>query len=145
MSTAPRGELDIEDWQVKPEDLREGEAYQKAVGIERWATYVRHLPSGELAGYSVTTYQPDNNPQVIWQGDTGVLPKYRGHGLGKWLKAVMLEKILRERQDVKFIRTGNADSNVPMLAINHALGFKPYIAWVDWQLETSVLKTYLHQ
>jgi mycothiol synthase len=143
MSTAPRGELDIEDWQVKSEDIRQAETYHQTVGIERWATYVRHVPSGELAGYSFTTYQPDNNPQVVWQGDTGVLPDYRGHGLGKWLKAAMVEKILRERPQVKFIRTGNADSNAAMLAINHALGFKPYLAWVDWQLETKVLESYL--
>ena len=56
-----------------------------------------------------------------------MLPKYRGHGLGKWLKAAMLEKVLAERPAVKFVRTGNADENVPMLKINHALGFKPYV------------------
>lgn len=143
MNTAPRGELEIEDWHVKPEDIREGETYNQAVGVERWVAYVRHVPSGELAGYTITYYQPSENAFVINQGDTGVLPKYRGHGLGKWLKATMLEKILRERPEVKFIRTGNADSNAPMLAINHTLGFKPYMAWIDWQLETNKLREYL--
>jgi mycothiol synthase len=143
MNTAPRGELEIEDWHVKVEDLRQSELYHQAMGIERWTAYVRHIPSGELVGYSFITYQPEHNPLVVWQGDTGVLPKYRGHGLGKWLKAEMLQKILHERPRVKFIRTGNADSNAPMLAINQALGFKPYIAWVDWQLETKVLESYL--
>jgi mycothiol synthase len=143
MNTAPRGELPIDDWHVKAEDLREGEDYNQVIGIERWVAYVRHTPTGELAGYSATYYQASSNLFVINQGDTGVLPKYRGHGLGKWLKAAMLEKILRERPEVKFIRTGNAASNAPMLAINHALGFKPYLAWTDWQLETKQLKEYL--
>ena len=31
-------------------------------------------------------------------------------------------------------RTANADSNGPMLAINHAMGFKPFIADVAWQI-----------
>lgn len=143
MNTAPRGDLKIEDWEVKPEDLREGETYSKQVGIERWVAYVRHNQSGELAGYTAVFYQRKQNIWVVNQGDTAVVPKYRGHGLGKWLKSTMLEKILRERPEVKFIRTGNADSNAPMLAINHALGFKPYIGWTDWQIETQQLKHYL--
>jgi hypothetical protein len=53
------------------------------------------------------------------------------------------QKVLRERPQVTFIRTGNADSNAPMLAINHDLGFKPYFSWADWQIETEQLKRYL--
>ena len=66
-------------------------------------------------------------------------PKFRGHGLGKWLKAAMLLKVLAERPDVTLVRTGNADMNVPMLKINHALGFKPYIAHTVWQLDTAAV------
>ena len=64
---------------------------------------------------------------------------YRRRGLGRWLKAAMLDKILRERPGVKRIRTGNADSNVPMLKINHELGFKPYKAWTEWQISVDKL------
>lgn len=141
MNTAPKDDLQIEDWKAKPEDLREGEAYNKVRNIERWVLYVRHT-SGELAGFTATYWDPEN-PANLYQGDTGVLPKYRGYGLGKWLKAAMIQKVLAERPVVKRIRTGNADSNAPMLAINHALGFKPYIAETVWQLEVEKLKTYL--
>lgn len=145
MNTAPRGELAIEDHKVKPEVIRQNEAFNKTNNIQRWVAYARHKLSGNLAGYSETFYQPEDNDLLVRQGDTGVLPNYRGHGLGKWLKAVMLKKILLEHPQVKFIRTGNADSNAHMLAINHALGFKPYIGWANWQLETHQLRSYLEK
>jgi mycothiol synthase len=144
MNSAPKGDLDIEDEIVKPEDLREGEASMKARGIERCELYVRHKPSGELAGFTGTYWDPEN-PENLGQGATGVIPKYRGHGLGKWLKAAMIQKVLSERPVVKRIRTGNADSNAPMLAINNALGFKPYIAETVWQIEIEKLKEYLQK
>jgi mycothiol synthase len=141
MNDAPRGDLQIEDGTIKPEDLREGETSMNARGIERWVLYARHK-SGELAGFTETYFDPEN-PENLGQGNTGVVPKYRGHSLGKWLKAAMIQKVLAERPVVKRIRTGNADSNAPMLAINNALGFKPYIAETVWQIEIEKIKTYL--
>jgi mycothiol synthase len=144
MNTAPKDDLDVEDFKVEPEVLRQFEAYNKVRNVEFWMMYVRHKPSSELAGYTQTFWDPEN-PENLTQGDTGVLPKYRGHGLGKWLKAAMIQKVLAERPVVKRIRTGNADSNAPMLAINQALGFKPYIAGTVWQIEIEKIKSYLQR
>jgi mycothiol synthase len=141
MNDAPRGDLQVEDSTVKPEQLREGEFSMKARGVERWVLYARHK-SGELAGFTQMFYDPEN-PENLDQGNTGVVPKYRGQGLGKWLKAAMLQKVFAERPTAKHIRTGNADSNEHMLAINHALGFKPYIAHTVWQIEVAKIKAYL--
>lgn len=141
MNDAPKGDLQIEDSTLKPEQLREGEASMKARGIERWVIYARHK-SSEFAGFTQMFYDPEN-PENLEQGNTGVIPKYRGHGLGKWLKAAMLQKVFAERPTAKRIRTGNADSNQHMLAINHALGFKPYIAHTVWQIEVEKLKAYV--
>lgn len=142
MNTAPREDLDIKDWQTKPEELREGEAYDLARGVERWVLYVRHKPSRKLAGFTVTNWYPEN-PENLEQNATGVAPEYRGNGLGKWLKAAMIQKVLTERPVAKRIRTGNADLNAPMLAINTALGFKFYRSEVVWQLEIAKLGDYL--
>lgn len=74
---------------------------------------------------------------------TGVFPAYRKRGLGRWLKAAMLDAVLRERPQVRLVRTSNADSNTAMLAINRALGFKPYLAESFWQVETDTVLRYL--
>lgn len=141
MNDAPRGDLQIEDWKVKPEYLREGETSMKAKGTERWMLYARHK-SGELAGFTEVFWEAETS-KILWQGGTGVIPKYRGYGLGKWLKAAMLQKVFAERPVVTHIRTGNADSNEYMLAINQKLGFKPHLAYAGWQIEIEKLKSYL--
>ncbi|HEY8597775.1 MAG TPA: hypothetical protein VIL85_05050 [Thermomicrobiales bacterium] len=54
----------------------------------------------------------------------------------------MLDKVLHERPQFRFIRTSNADSNAAMLAINHQLGMKPYIANTIWQVNLGVIGRY---
>ena len=97
--------------------------------------HVRHIASGELAGFTEVVWNP-YRPDILQQWGTGVKPKFRGQGLGRWLKATMLEKVLRERPSVRVIRTGNADTNAPMLKINYEMGFKPYKAFYVWEVET---------
>jgi GNAT superfamily N-acetyltransferase len=142
MNTAPRDELDVEDFHWTPEHLRQMEASLAQRRVERWTMYVRDRRSRELAGYTEVFWNPDQ-PETLQQGDTGVLPKFRNHGLGRWLKASMLEKVLRERPPVQRIRTGNANSNAPMLKINQELGFKPYKSWSVWQVELEHVLKYL--
>ncbi len=142
MNTAPRGELDVDDFDWTPEQLRQTEASLQLQGIERWTMYARHRPTGHFAGYTETFWIPAQ-PELLQQGDTGVFPEYRGHGLGKWLKAAMLEKVLREKPQVKRVRTNNADVNEAMLAINRELGFKPYKSSKTWQVEVSTVQAYL--
>jgi GNAT superfamily N-acetyltransferase len=99
--------------------------------------------TGKFAGYTETVWNP-NRPEVLRQDMTGVFPQYRNKGLGRWLKAAMLDKVLKERPQVKYVRTGNADSNAAMLKINTALGFKPYMADTLWQVELQKVLDYLN-
>lgn len=142
MNTAPRGSLQVEDFKITPELLRQIEQTTFATGNRRWTMVAREKSSGHFVGYTELSWNPQRG-QILSQQGTGVLPGFRNFGLGRWLKAAMLDKVLRELPEARFVRTGNADSNAPMLKINHALGFKPYIAEAQWQIETAKVRAYL--
>lgn len=142
MNTAPRGNLQVEDFQLTPELLRQMEQMLFAAGNGRWTLVIREKSSGRLAGYTEISWHK-SRPQIINQQGTGVLTEFRNKGLGRWLKAAMLDRLLHESPEARFVRTGNADANAPMLKINQALGFKPYIAQATWQIETVRVQAWL--
>jgi mycothiol synthase len=139
---APRGNLDVNDFEWTADQLRAQEASRQARGVERWTMYVRETATGDLAGYTEVFWDPAK-PALLEQGYTAVWPRYRGHALGRWLKAAMLDKVLRERPEVRYVRTANADSNAAMLKINTDLGFRPYQSDNVWQIEVEQVKAYL--
>ncbi len=134
MNTAPRGDLEFNDWIMTPKKLREEAENTLKHNGQWWLCLAKNLETGVYDGFTETGWHP-NRPAIVGQYGTGVDPKARGHGLGAWLKAAMIQKILLERPSADRIRTGNADSNAPMLKINHTLGFKPFIARAEWQID----------
>ncbi len=136
MNSQPRGTLQAEDIHFTPEQIRQMQGQILATGADHWTLYVRDRASGALAGFTDVVWNP-SRPELLQQGNTGVFPQYRNRGLGRWLKAAMLDKVLRERPQVRYVRTHNADSNAAMLRINHELGFQPYSSSATWQVETA--------
>lgn len=139
MNDAPRGDLDVEDRAYTADSLRDADAYTAARGEVAWTLLARRRHDGAFAGFTDLYWSPEN-PRVAQQGDTAVAPEHRGHALGKWLKALMLERLHRERPDVRVVRTGNADTNAAMLGINEALGFAVAREAVVWQVEADELE-----
>jgi len=142
MNDAPRDNLQMEDMKITVEQMREMEKGMLAQNVEHWSIFVRHDETGKLAGLTDVAWDPDQ-PDTVFQGNTGVRPEHRGHALGKWLKAVMLKRIREDRPNAVDVRTGNADSNDAMLGINSELGFKPYVAASNWQVTTEKVRDYL--
>lgn len=142
MNQVPTGDLDIEHFKYTPQLIRQIEEMLFTQGIVRWTFVARHKPTGDLVGYTDIFWQP-NKPHIAHIDATGVLEHHRNHGLGRWLKAAMIEKILEEKPEVLLIRTGNADMNAPMLKINNELGFKPSQANSVVQISVAKVKEYL--
>lgn len=143
MNTAPLDDLEINDFTITEELVREGERLRAAAGRWRWTLIARHR-DGTWAGLHDVIHDP-SMPKVVWVGMTGVRPEHRGHALGKWLKAAMTLRVLNERPQVTEIRTGNADSNDAMLGINKAMGYRPLIAQTTWELSVDAAEAWLRK
>lgn len=142
MNTAPIEDLDWDDETMTVEQLREFEAWDIRRDAVPWIVIARHVPTGELVGFTVII-ESRLWPTTAWQGDTGVRPAHRNRGLGRWLKAVNALRLLDERPGVEVVTTWNAGSNEPMLAINHAMGFAPLEWWGEWQAEAKAVRDLL--
>jgi GNAT superfamily N-acetyltransferase len=129
----PQGDIQVEDIHLTPEQVRQIEDTYVAAGDVHWTCYVRERNTGDIAGFSDITFSPDE-PGEIHQNATAVFSAHRQRGLGRWLKAVMLERILAEIPGATRITTGNADMNEAMLSINHDLGFHPSVSATIWQV-----------
>lgn len=118
---APAGDVPAEVV-VTPEKRREYEGYFKKQGYE-WTTMITREEDGAISGLTEIFHRAQE-PFRIEQELTGVQEKYRGRGLGKWLKSEMILFIKKEYPNALYITTGNNDSNAPMLSINDRMGFR---------------------
>jgi GNAT superfamily N-acetyltransferase len=132
LNMVPFDELDHGETVVTPETLREW--YERGrIGGERLHAILTREPDGVISGMTDCSWAP-HRPTLIHQQFTGVRPDARGRGLGKWIKAAMLEHIRAVHPEAEWISTENANSNAPMLAINQKLGFKPYRTGIEYQM-----------
>jgi mycothiol synthase len=135
MQTAPREDLDVGDVLIGPDHIAELDRALLEAGRLRWTALLRD-PNGACVGGTEVTFE-QWEPDLALQQNTGIDPAHRGLGLAKWAKAAILERIRADRPETQRIRTGNAFSNAPMLAINDALGFTVVGTRTEWQLDLS--------
>ncbi len=138
MNTAPRDDLEMEDQVQTPERHRESEQRALAQGFTWWTVVARHDGRDELAGYTEFAFSPAH-PEAAWQEATAVDPAHRDRGLGRWLKATNVLRLLDDRPEIRYVDTFNAFSNGPMLGINVAMGFEIVNSYVAYQIGTADL------
>lgn len=139
MNTMPREGLQWEDWKVTPELIREWERLNEQRGQKRLMLIAIDDATGETASFTEIFHDP-RVPSVLHQGGTATVPSHRGKGLGKWVKAQMVERVLKDLPEARYVRTDNAASNDAMLAINVGMGFKPAWEEIIWQVPVADAK-----
>jgi mycothiol synthase len=139
MNTAPREDFEAEDEVMTPEEWREREQNVIDSKCQLHTLIAVHKPTGELAGYTQIKTQ-DRQPDLAWQWDTGVVPAHRNKGLGRWLKAAMIERKVKSYPALRRVDTYNAGSNEQMLNINVSMGFKQVHLSHAWQGELATVR-----
>lgn len=137
MQTAPREDLDVGDVTVNADFVAELDRALIEAGRARTTIFARD-PAGSCVGGTEVIIE-SWDPGTVLQQNTGIDPSHRGLGLAKWAKAAMLERIRDLRPEAVRVRTENAFSNAPMLAINNALGFTVVSARTEWQADVGDL------
>lgn len=138
MNTAPRGELEYDDWLITPEMVASWQQAQLKTGWQRLLYAAEHLPTAEFVAFSEVGWHPQRAALVDQQG-TAVRADHQGRGLGKWVKAAILLDLPAHNPQGRKVTTGNADENAAMLGINRALGFAPAFHRMEWQGQTTEL------
>jgi predicted GNAT family acetyltransferase len=133
MSQAPLGSLNVSEMRATPEVLRTRENEFRSIGNVP-TTVLTLEGAGKISAFS-EMYYSTNTKLILEQTFTGVKEKFRGRGLGKWVKAALLLYMSIKYPEATAVKTGNAESNAPMLSINNRLGFKIYKEKVTAQIK----------
>lgn len=137
MSTdAPIAGLALEPEVWSDDRLTAFEREKTAGGRTMRTVVARHIPTGELAGFTslfvgAAIGAPDGD--VARQHDTLVRRDHRGHALGMLLKLANLVALREHHPTHPRVSSMNAEENRPMLAVNEAAGFLPVAYEAVWQ------------
>jgi RimJ/RimL family protein N-acetyltransferase len=128
---APHGDLPVEEEHWDGERIREYEASHVARG--RTVLSAGALKDGHLVAFT-DLQVPLASPQHAHQAGTLVLSEHRGHRLGARMKVAVLRELAASFPTVRRISTYNFEGNLPMVAVNEALGFRPAGQLSTWSV-----------
>lgn len=106
-TAVPSEPLSLESWRYE---------IWNSVSLDRDASAAAITADGEVVSFSLVARDGDR----VWSDMTGTLPAYRGRGLARTVKIVALR-----RSGARVAYTSNDETNLPMLAVNTRLGYRP--------------------
>jgi RimJ/RimL family protein N-acetyltransferase len=132
INDAPTDEAEIDDDVIDGARVRAYEDALASRGLKLYRLIAQRVSDGELAGTSVVAVNPER-PEWAEQHDTSVVAAHRGRRLGMLLKAEMMRWLNEYEPKVRYIDTGNAQSNNFMIKINEQLGYRIVNRGLGWQ------------
>lgn len=133
----PTGEMDLEPEKIDADRLRTFDAQSLERGEFRCGVAARFKGSTQVVAYTairMSAEPGDAANQLI----TIVAPAHRGHKLGMRIKLENHRRLQADRPAVRWVYTGNADGNAPMLGINKKLGFSLVDGCYEYQKDVAV-------
>jgi GNAT superfamily N-acetyltransferase len=121
-SDVPIGDITLEYRAWTEERLRSSEE-RLARNYDAITAAAEHRASGELVGYSYLLV-PREQPEILWQDDTLVMPEHRGHRLGLALKLATYEKLRHDHPNRSVVHTWTEPNNAAMLRTNRQFGYR---------------------
>jgi GNAT superfamily N-acetyltransferase/RimJ/RimL family protein N-acetyltransferase len=116
--------------------VRAGQRRVELLGIRRYTLVARCTSSGDFAGLTELSIDPET-PDWGIQELTAVTRPHRGHRLGLLLKAAMLDLLAEREPQLRWVVTCNAEGNSHMIAINAKLGYRVLDSGTSWQLNVA--------
>jgi len=138
MNDAPTGSMDWHRLEYTGGHIRADEDVLRRRGWQWRVVVAVHEPTGEVAGLTEVIVSRWS-PARAETDDTAVVPAHRGSGLGLWIKAEMVRRLLAQRPDVVEVVTRNGLTNEHMWRINERLGFRTYATCVERQARIAEL------
>ena len=119
---APTGESSFvwPEWTV--ERVRAHEDEVRGRGSELHTVVAVHEAGGTVAGLTQIEIR-DGLRDIGLQQSTAVLPEFRGHGLGRFMKATLMRWLTAERPRIAHVFTGTGADNAHMIRVNLRLGY----------------------
>ena len=125
IADSPLGESSLSHPAWTVERVRRIEAEIAAAGDQVHCLVALHEDSGVLAAFTELLIDPAH-PALCWQRDTAVMRAHRGRGLGRAIKAAMLQRLAAEIPGLDRIVTSTAAENAAMRRVNEHVGYLPY-------------------
>lgn len=140
LEDAPTTDLERPPMRFELEDFRAWYAEIDRRGGEHFLVLL--LDGDEVAAVCDASWN-QLYPDRMFQRLTAVARHWRGKGLAKGVKAVMLQLVRERHPEVVMAVTHNAEVNAPMLAINRRLGFAAHRHDGAYQIGTDSLRAFL--
>jgi len=132
------GDLELRPSSYEPQRLRASIDTLAARGLKLYVVLALHEASGDVAGLTEVVV-PEQHPCRADQYDTVVVPRHRGYGIGRAIKARMLFELRSAEPGIHQVQTWNAAINEPLIRVNQELGFVADRQWLEYEANVSDL------